>query len=336
MCKRIWIGVDLAKVSFHAALAPVEAHPDDWARLLNREFEHSAEGIEALCAWVEERGYGREQIAGLCVEATGRLSWSFAEGLGHRLGEVSIVNPARPVQFAKSVGLREKTDRSDACVLALFGLALRPQPRPLPTERQHQLRELAGLYTTSRRDLTAVTNQLKEPTRSPFVRRRLRLRRRQLERDLAAIEEEMDCVLAQDPQVAEDARRMQTIPGVGPKTARMLLAHLGDLRQYTRAELTARAGLYPRQYQSGTSVHKRPRMVKGGGQAIRTALYMAALNARRFCPHLRDFAQGLKRKGLSNMAILGAVMRKLLLLIRTLIVGEIDYNPNYQPNQTNT
>ncbi len=329
MCKKIWIGIDLAKASFHAAVATVDAHPSDWARLPNRAFEHSAKGVTALCTWVNKQGYGAEQIAGLCVEATGRLSWSFAELLGERLGSVSIVNPARPVQFAKSIGLREKTDRSDACALALFGVAMRPMPRPLPSERQHQLRELAGLYASTRRDLTAVSNQLKEPIRCAFVRRRLRSKRRHLEHDLAAIEEQMDAQLAEDPKAAQDAQRMQTIPGVGPKTTRMLLAHLGDLRQYTRAELTARAGLYPRQHQSGTSVHKRPRMVKGGGQAIRAALYMAALSARRFCPHLSIFAQRLKQNGLTNMAILGAVMRKLLLLIRTLIVQGIDYDPKY-------
>ena len=336
MCKSVWIGVDLAKVSFHAAVAAVDAHPTEWARLPNCEFEHSAKGVTAFCAWVKKLGYGNELIVGLCVEATGRLSWGFTELLNDRLGPVSIVNPARPVQFARSVGLREKTDRSDACVLALFGVALRPMPRPLPSERQHQLRELAGLYATTRRDLTAVTNQLKEPIRSPFVRRRLRLRHRRLEQEIKAIEEETDAVLGEDPQTAEDARRMQTIPGVGPKTARLLLAHLGDLRQYTRAELTARAGLYPRQHQSGTSVHKRPRMAKGGGQAIRSALYMAALNARRFCPHLSAFANRLKQKELSNMAILGAVMRKLLLLIRTLILTKTDYDPSYEKAQNPT
>ena len=335
MCKKIWIGIDLAKVSFHAAIGPVDAHPADWARLPERSFEHSPKGVAALCAWVGQMGFCAEQICGLCVEATGRLSWGFAEILDGRLGPVSIVNPARPVQFARSLGLRDKTDRGDACVFALFGVALRPVPRPLPSKRQHQLRELAGLYAATRRDLTAVSNQLEEPIRSPFVQRRLRLKGRWLKQDLEAIEKEMDTRLFEDPQTAQDARRMQTIPGVGPKTARLLLAHLGDLRQYTRAELTARAGLYPRQHQSGTSVHKRPRLAKGGGQAIRTALYMAALSARRFCPHLRTFADGLKQKGLSNMAILGAVMRKLLLLIRTLIISAVDYNPNHLSAQTN-
>ncbi len=58
---------------------------------------------------------------------------------------------------------------------------------------------------------------------------------------------------------------------------------------------------------------------------------MAALSARRRCPHLQAFADTLKQNGLANMQILGAVMRKLLLLIRTLVIHELDYDPNYAP-----
>ncbi len=331
MCKTIWVGVDLAKASFHAALAPVDARPDEWAKLQHRSFEHSAQGVSALCAWVAQLGHAREQLAGVCVEATGSLAWRFVELLEERLGPVSIVNPAYPHQFAKSLGLREKTDRSDACVLALFGVATRPLPRAMPSLRARQLRELAGLYADRRKELTAVDNKLGEPITSDFVRKNLKARQRRLQKELDAIEKETDTLTAQDPQAAQDIQRMQTIPGVGPKTARALVAHLGDLRQYSRAQLTAKAGLYPRKHQSGTSVHKRPRLAKGGGAPIRTALYMAALSARRRCPHLQAFADTLKQNGLANMQILGAVMRKLLLLIRTLVIHELDYDPNYAP-----
>lgn len=122
---------------------------------------------------------------------------------------------------------------------------------------------------------------------------------------------------------------MATIPGVGAKTTRVLLAHFGDLREYSRNELVCLAGLYPKQFQSGTSVRKKPKLAKGGGARIRAALYMAALTARRFCPHLKIFAQRLAEKGLSNMAILGAVMRKLLLLVRALVVSGKDYQADY-------
>lgn len=329
MSNTVWVGVDLAKASFHAALAPADARPDRWARLAHGAFDHTAPGVQALCAWIAGQGYTRQTIAGVCVEATGSLAWRFVELLEERLGPVSIVNPAYPHQFAKSAGLRDKTDRTDACALALYGAAMRPVPRALPSERARTLRELADLYADTRRDLTATDNKLGERITSDFVRKRLKMRRRQLNKELEAIEKEMDTITAEDPQAVQDAERMQTIPGVGPKTARLLLAHLGDLRQYSRAQLTARAGLHPKKYQSGSSVNRRPRLAKGGGAAVRTALYMAALNARRFCPHLRAFADRLKRQGLSPMALLGAVMRKLLLLIRTLVLTQTDYEPNH-------
>jgi len=80
-----------------------------------------------LCAWVGRQAGAPDRIAGVCVEATGRLSWTFVETLDGRLGPVSIVNPAHPVQVARSVGLHEKSNRTDACVLALFSVAPRPQ-----------------------------------------------------------------------------------------------------------------------------------------------------------------------------------------------------------------
>lgn len=327
MCKSVWIGVDLAKSSFHAAIAPDDARAEDWARLNQQAFDHTQSGVDALCAWIASRGVGAEDIAGVCVEATGRLSWTFVELLNDRLGPVSIVNPARPVQFAKSVGLRDKTDRTDACVLALFGLALRPTPRPLPTGPQRQLRELARFYARNRRELTATENQLREPIASAFVRRRLQARRRQLLKELEAIEREMDTLLDADAKLATDAELIQTIPGVARKTTRTVLAYLGDLSQYTRAEITACNGIYPRQYASGTSVYKRPRLAKAGGARVRAALYMAALSVRRYCPHMRAFAERLRSRGLSNKAVLCAVMRKLLLLMRALVVNQTPYQP---------
>lgn len=334
MSKTVWVGVDLAKATFHAALAPLGTRPDQWAQLAHGAFNHTAQGVDAFCAWIARQGCAHEMIAGVCVEATGSLAWRFVELLEDRLGPVSIVNPAYPHQFAKSAGLRDKTDRTDACALALYGAAMRPVPRALPSERARKLRELADLYADTRRDLTATDNKLGERITSDFVRKRLKARRRQLKKELESIEKEMDAITAEDPQAVQDAERMQTVPGVGPKTARLLLAHLGDLRQYTRAQLTARAGLHPKKYQSGSSVSRRPRLAKGGGAAVRAALYMAALNARRFCPHLRAFADRLKRQGLPPMAVLGAVMRKLLLLIRTLVLTQTNYQPDHPMQNT--
>jgi transposase len=257
------------------------------------------------------------------------LSWTFIEALDGRLGGVAMLNPARPHAFAKSLGLRSKTDRIDACVLALYGQAMTPRPTAIPTLFQRQLRELSRLYDLTLNEKNACENRLREPIASPFVLASLHDNVQRAKESIARIEKEIDGLLAIDGQLEEDSIRMQTIPGVGPKTARALLAQFGDLRTYKRNELVALVGVYPRSHQSGTSVYKKGKLARGGGARQRGALYMAALCAMHHCPHMKRYAQRLRERGFTAMVILGAIMRKLLLLIRTLIVSGNNYDPNY-------
>lgn len=329
MSNLYWLGIDLSKATFYAALAPVGGAPDAWATLPNKEFPNSKEGIAALCAWSLEHGFDKHTAAGVCLEATGRLAWTLVLQLEDRLGPVSIVNPARPVAYARSLGLRDKTDRIDACILALYGVANRPVPRALPSPRLRELKELATHYCNERTELLACRNRLGEAYQSSFILKQLVSKLRTLERRLHAIENEMDKLIDQDPQMKADAQLIQTIPGVAQKTTRVLLAEFGDMRQYTRNEIVALAGLYPKQFRSGTSVQRKPRLAKGGGARTRAALYMAALSARRYCPQLKRFNTRLLETGKHNALVHGAIMRKLLLLIRTIVITEQPYNPNY-------
>ncbi len=104
-----------------------------------------------------------------------------------------------------------------------------------------------------------------------------------------------------------------SIPGVGATSALHLLAELTllpagmDVRQWV-----AYAGLDPREYTSGTSVHKKIRISKSGNHHLRRALYMPALVAVRHDPHLRAFYEHLVARGKTKMQALTATMRKLL------------------------
>ena len=156
-----------------------------------------------------------------------------------------------------------------------------------------------------------------------------------MENFLKLIEKEMLELVGEDEQMEADFKRLQTIPGVAQRTALRVLAEMGDLRQYTRNELTALAGLYPRQYSSGTSVYRKPRLPKTGNQHLRTALYFPAMTAIRCCPTMADFVARLRKKGLTKKAVICAVMRKLLLLMRAIIIEREDYNPKF-PKQNST
>lgn len=326
MDKRGWIGVDLSKESFDASVC--REGQDFGPHLRVRSFRNDPEGYDAFAAW----RHAQEAVEGVCVESTGRFGVQFALALEARgAGPVSILEPARPKAHARSLGVKDKTDPVDARVLAHFGLLLRPRPQALPERAQRELKECSRQLQTFEQEHAATRQRLQDGPESAAVVRELEAHLASLAERRKALEAEMARLVATLPHAKEDGRRLQTIKGVGPKTARRVLAELGDLRRYTRGELVALAGLYPVVHQSGTSVHRRPRLAKGGGGRVRHVLYMAAMVARRHNPQLKAFADRLEANGKAKMAVLGAVMRKLLVLMRAVVVSGKDYDPVYQP-----
>ena len=325
MNKQFWLGVDLGKDNCEIAVAPLDAKPESWASFSYQAFENSASGIDDMLSWLSRKGIALDQIVGVCMEATACLAWTWSAHLDGRLGPVSIVNPARPVAFSRSLGIRDKTDRIDACVLALYGVAMRPKARSLPSKLTHQLRELDNLYTSNRREHQANKNRLDDPLTSKKVRCMLNKRVKFFANEMVQIEKEMDRLIDQDDTLRKDAKRIITIPGVGEKTVRAILAMFGDLRQYKRNEIVSLAGLYPKKYESGKSVHRKSRMAKGGGARIRACLFMVTLTARRTCPPLKAMADRMEARGVHNMVIRGALMRKLILMIRAIVISETTF-----------
>jgi len=104
-----------------------------------------------------------------------------------------------------------------------------------------------------------------------------------------------------------------TIPGVGPVTAITLLALFRRYPETNRKQIVALAGLDPIEYRYGSSVHKKPRISKRGGE-IRKRLYEATLSAARFNPAVKGIYRRLKEKGKSEKVARIAAARKLLLI----------------------
>ena len=121
-----------------------------------------------------------------------------------------------------------------------------------------------------------------------------------------------ECV-SPDRALARRVELLLSIPGVGATSALHVLAELAllpagmDVRQWV-----AYAGLDPREYTSGTSVHKKVRISKAGNRHLRRGLYMPALVAVQHQPHLRAFYTHLLARGKTKMQALVATMRKLL------------------------
>ncbi len=328
MSNEIWVGVDVSKRTFHAAIAAHDDGTRNWARLPQRPFANTTQGRKAFIDWVRAQT-GRTRVHGVCLESTGRLGWNLLDALGQELGPMAMINPLRSKRFGESLGLRDKTDRVDACVLAMYGATTRPRPTALPAPVLRDLRECNRAFSALSVDRQAYKQRLQDGPSCSMVRQQFQRTVTLLTNRMTKLQAHMDKLIESDVQLREDVNRLTSIKGVGRRSAYVLLAEFGDLRSYTRNELTACAGLFPRQVQSGTSVHKRPRLVKHGGHRVRKALYLCAMSACRHNPQLQRFYQRLIHHGKAPMAALGAVMRKLLILARTLLVHQTTYDPNY-------
>jgi transposase len=84
------------------------------------------------------------------------------------------------------------------------------------------------------------------------------------------------------------SKLLQTVPGVGPKTAALLIAELGDISRFKDANaVVAYMGFDPRVKQSGTSLKRNTHLTKRGSPYLRRALYLAAAAAERHDPELK-------------------------------------------------
>jgi transposase len=149
-----------------------------------------------------------------------------------------------------------------------------------------------------------------------------------LDAEIAALKQQIRDHIDGHPGLREQARLLESIPGVGAATIAQLLAVLGDLTRFKSArQLAAFLGLTPRQRQSGSSVLGKTRMAKMGHSQLRKALFFPAIVATRFNPLVRAFAQRLAQTGKSKMAIVGAAMRKLVHIIFGVLKSGRPFDP---------
>lgn len=324
-----WAGVDLAKATFEAALW---GH-DPFRLMRVRSFPRSASGARALLAWMREEG-GPDAGLGLVMEATA----TFAEEVATWILELdpglhaAIVNPIQTSAFLRSLGLRNKTDNLDAKALAQYGAERRPPSWERPTPELAALKDLARVRMDLVHARTSMAVRLKDHARtSKHAAKAMAKVLMALDTQIKALEAEIRKHLASHESLAEQVDRMDSVVGVGLLTAVTVMTELGDLRRFSRSrQLTAFAGMSPSRRESGTSVHGKPRLCKQGSTRVRAALYLAACAAIRFNPDMKACYDRLLAQGKARRVALGAVMRKLLVLMRAVVKAGHDWIPQAQ------
>lgn len=305
----ITIGVDISKEALDAFRFPDGE---------SRRFDNTAKGHKALMRWIGS------EVTRIVYEPTG----AYHRGFECRLAEAGLplvkVNPRQARRFAEATGKLAKTDRCDAAMLARMGAVLALTARSPRSALLSELKDLHMARAALIKDRTAARNRAKTLTLA-LLRRHNGERLKQIQRQLADIDQTILTLFKADPDLAQRIDILTSIPGVSHVTAFALIIDMPELGTLEPPEAASLAGLAPVARQSGKWTGRA--FIRGGRANVRQALYMPALVAMRFNPDLKAKYQALKAAGKPSKVAITASMRKLIILANALLKAQRKWAP---------
>lgn len=313
------LGIDISKKDFDVALLRSE-------KFKNKKFVNNLKGFSALMNWLEGLNVSANDVHA-CMEATGVYGEPLATFLHDHGFYVSVVNGARVKGFAQSELSRTKTDKKDACVIARFCEALKPD-QWVPAARE--VRELKALF----RRLEALQEMLHQEENRvsvadeillPEIQGHITDLKLRIDRTKQAIDNHIDNY----PDLKKQRKLLESIPGIGSTTSAMLLSAFSKIEDFNSAKkMAAFCGLTPRQRQSGSSITGRSKLSKIGSSRLRKSLFFPAIVAMQYNPVIISLKKRLLKAGKCKMLIVGAAMRKLVHIIYGVLKTRTPFNEN--------
>jgi len=300
MCKVI--GIDISKLTFDVAFQKKDE------KFSHFKFSNDTKGFKKFMRVIDKGGH--------CVmEATGPYYLFLAHFLHEHGIKVSVVNPLQVKHFVRMRMVKTKTDKKDAMMIALYGQSEQPglwQPdEPVVMQVQQIHTAIEGLQ----KQATMLNNQLEAfsmlPDYDKKVMRELRALLKTIKLKIAKLETRMRELIKKHYPDAFNA--LTSIPGVGQKTAIILIALTNNFQKFDSAKkLSSYIGLVPRIYTSGTSVNGKGHITKMGNKYARKLLYLCAWSAKKYNSQCMTMYERLSEKGKPERVIKIAIANKLL------------------------
>jgi len=299
-------GIDVSKAFLDVAVIGGSIRPS--------RFANTPEGQGELAQVLSSLG-----CALTVMEPTGGYEAAAACVLQLRELPVAVVNARRVRAFAQAMGYLAKTDSVDAQVLAELASVLVRKPdvkKFLLPIKDNSRKELEALMTR-RNQLIAMRvaeeNRLElAPARvKPSIKSMLEAIQKLLDQNDIDLQGQIGGHFQDLDQL------LQSIPGIGPVTSRILIGALPELGHLDRRAISALVGLAPMAKDSGSSQGKR--RIQGGRAIIRTTLYMATVAASTHNPVIKEFYQRLRATGKPARVVLVACMHKLVVILNAMV-----------------
>ena len=325
----IWAGFDVSKETFVAALDEATANDRKKVTTLPcREFKRNQDEVKKFFRWAKEL-FPEAEIR-IVMETTGCYSQHLAGWISQLRPDVPVtVENAKNIHaFIQSLNLPHKTDRLDAQAIARFGSERQPKPTNFPSKTVLALRELSRTRTAlvkAKVDFENRQETLTEPFAVEINKQTILL----LEEKIKEVDLKIKACAKEDDELRKEIVLMSSLHGVSFLSSCEIIATFGSLKQYSAKELSALSGLAPHIKESGSSVYSSYMSRKSSGR-VRQILYMDSIVGVPRIPALLDFQERLLKKGKKKMTVRVACMRKMLLMLRSIVVHQRPYDENYQ------
>jgi len=275
------------------------------------QIDNTADGHEALSVWLK-----RHKVKRLGIEASGGYEQEVVARLRHDGFVVVVFQPAQVRAYAKFLLQRAKNDKIDAALIAACTAATKkihapPDPRLAPlAERMTLIDQLT--------ELIAGYKNYREGSRDPRVRQFWKEQIAHSNKLLRTELKELVAAIRQHQDLAERLDLIESVDGIGLKTAVAILVRMPEIGRLTREQAASLAGLAPFDDESGT--HVGIRHIAGGRERLRGSIYKASLSAAfHWNPQLIALYQRLIAAGKLHKVALVACARKLLIFVNTVV-----------------
>ncbi|SEB14579.1 transposase [Marinobacterium iners DSM 11526] len=307
---QINVGVDVGKSKLDIVLHPLDLH---------FQIPNDEESILKVIHVLKKRNIER-----IVVEATGRHEHAFVFACDQANLPIVVVNPISIRRYAQAIGVLAKTDKIDASVIARFAATIQPDIKPIPDKQSRLIKDLLIRRSQLLEMQTMEKNRLQILPKA--LHRSIKTLLRSLQTQISTITKQIDEAVMQVKHWRTKTEILTSVPGVGKVLAYTLLSDLPELGKLNRKEIAALVGVAPMNRESGSWNGKR--RIRGGRHRIRTVMFMAMLSSIQCNPVFKRFYEHLKAQGkLPKVAII-ACMRKLIVVLNTMLKNETRWGEN--------
>jgi len=298
------VGIDVSLAMLDTYVNTTEAHG---------QYANTPEGLVELVAMLKKL-----QPTLVVFEATGDYTHELIMALGKADIPFHQANPRWTRAYALSLGALAKTDRVDAKILAGFAAERMPKAHKMPTQREVELHDQLRWH----RQLTLQQAKLKTQFRqakSKVVQKQILALLDACKQQLVTLEAAIDELIQQDPDMRQRKEIVESVPGIGPKTARMLAVALPELGHLDSSQLASLAGVAPMNCDSGR--YRGQRHIQGGRGDLRTGLYRSIVSSvtRGYNAVLHAFYLRLTAAGKPFKVAMTACVHKILTILNAMV-----------------